>query len=314
MKRSNDVKHGKPKTGHGPNARSGSGKKLSKSSLSQSYLNQVWGNPTWRNSFISVAVILISIVYSQVTQMRESGSSLQKLLDLSCDNGACIKDLLRAGSRTLVASRRFEHGWKLFEIPRSMQIWTLDALRDPFIKNNLFKSRHLKTQRPLASEAFLAAHLALLRNSAESSSYDNSIQTMTLAIKKERQQRQLYLDLLPTYEDFKDYHPVSFSLRDLNSKFGANTYFYFLVSRRKAEIESEYKAFAQASDDFKGLVSYEEGGCTAMVYLMDSMNAHHTRHNTQYKYVSESKKFYLYASKTIPSGTELNTSYGDRAE
>jgi hypothetical protein len=220
----------------------------------------------------------------------------------------------------------------------------LDALRDPFIKKNLFGARHLKTQQPLTSKAFLAAHLAVLQSSRTRGSHDS------VAAK----QREIYLGLLPTYDDFKSHHPVLFGLRELSSKFGANSYFYYWVSRRKAEIESEYKAFSNVSSVFQEIVSFEDyvaarmsvqtrtfrsapldkldaspeelhlyrkhlgidlrEGSTAAIALVDALNAHHEQHTVEYKFIPETKKFYLYAAKDIPAGAELYTSYGDRAE
>ena len=52
--------------------------------------------------------------------------------------------------------------------------------------------------------------------------------------------------------------------------------------------------------------------CSAMVPLMDSIDGNHAKQNVQHKYVPETKKFFSYASKDIPSGTALFGSYGDR--
>jgi SET domain len=301
-------------------------------------------NQTKRYTLIGVAVVLVSILYRKNAQQSAIDRSLQSFLQLSCENGMCMKDLVGAVDRTLFAGRRLEQGWKLFEIPRSMQIWTLDALRDPFIKNNLFGARHLATHQPLASKAFLAAYVAVLLKSEPDEKQPDAA----------RKLRELYLELLPTYEDFKTHHPVTADLRELNSKLGANTYAYFMVSRRKAEIESEYKAFCYVSHAFKNKVTFEDyvaarlivqtrefhtgaldgsdasmqelelyskhlsidlnPGSSALVPIVDAMNAHHEKHNVHYKYVPESKKFYLYASKDIQAGAELLESYGDRAE
>jgi hypothetical protein len=304
-------------------------------------------DPSTRYSVVGVAIVLLSVLYGRITREPVAlESSLEYLLSLSCENGVCMKGLVNAVDRKLVATRRLEQGWKLFEVPRSMQIWTLDALRDPFIKKNLFGARHLKTQRPLSSKAFLAAHLSVLQVSKKHGNQESKATNEKL--------REIYLSLLPTYDDFKSHHPVLFDLRELSAKFGAYSYFYFLVSRRKAEIDSEYQAFCNVSSVFQEKVTFEDyvaarmsvqtrtfrsgpldeldasleelhlyrkhlgidlrEGSTAAVALMDALNAHHEQHNVQYKYIPESKKFYLYAAKDIPAGAELFTSYGDRAE
>jgi SET domain len=323
------------------------GKKPSKQTRVVSIVNSLTKDPSTKYTLIGVAIVLLSILYGHITKETELlNNSLQSFLSLSCEIGVCMKGLVNAVDRKLVAARRLEKGWKLFEVPRSMQIWTLDALRDPFVKKNLLGARHLKTQQPLASEAFLAAHLAEQRSAKSHRNHDSD------AIKHKL--RDMYLGLLPTYDDFKLHHPVLFDLRKLSSKFGSNSYFYFLVSRRKAEIQSEYKAFSNVSSIFQEKITFKDyvaarlsvqtrrfrstpldemdaspeelllykkhlgidlrEGSTAAVALMDALNAHHGRHNVQYKYIAESKKFYLYAAKDIPAGEELYISFGDRAE
>lgn len=321
------------------------GNKVAKQSQAVSFVDKLSRDPTSRYTLVGVVVVLFSILYGKFTNGKSSvlDTSLHRLLTLSCESGFCMKDLVSAVDRKLVAGRSLEQGWKLFEMPRSMQIWTLDALRDPFVKKNLFGARHLKTLRPLASKAFLAAYIALLKTSERGKSHDDATQIL----------RDVYLGLLPKYDDFK-YHPLTFDLREMKSKFGVYSYFYFLVSRRKEEIESEYKAFSHVSSIFREKVTFEEyltarlcvqtrafrsgpldghdasieeldlykkrlgidliEGSTAMVVLIDAMNAHHEEHNVQYKYIPESKKLYLYAMKDIQAGDELYISYGDRAE
>jgi hypothetical protein len=289
---------------------------------------------------MSVAVVLLSILYGRITQTTSINTSLKGLLALSCSKGVCLSDLLKANGNKLLAARRLEKGWKLMEIPRSMQISVLDALRDPFVRNNLHKARHPKTQQPLSRDAFLAAHLAVLVKTKETQQYDR--------------ERRIFLKLLPTFDDYHQYHPVTFDLRELTKTFGSHTYNYFLVARRKSEIESEYKGFCHASSEFKELISYKdyiaarlnvrtkalfdgplndldasqeelslykkhlgidikEGGST-MVLLMDAVDGHHQNPNTAYKYVPESKSFYVYAGVDIAAGQELSKPLEDRSE
>lgn len=325
----------------------GSGKKLSKSSMPRSTQDRIFGrDPTWKFSLTALAVVLFSILYGRMTQTLSIDTSLQGLLDLSCRNGVFMPDLLKANGNKLTAGRRLEKGWKLMEIPRSMQISVLDALRDPFVRNNLYEARHPKTQQPLSCDAFLAAHLAVLVKEEESIQND--------AHPKRDDARRLFLKLLPTFEDYNQYHPVTFDLRELTKTFGSHTYNYFLVARRKSEIESEYKGLCQASGQFKDLVTYKdyiaarlsvrtkalfdgplddldasqeelnlykkhlgidikEGGAT-MVFLMDAVDGHHQNQNTAYKYVPESKSFYVWAGVDIAAGQQLIKPLGDRSE
>ena len=257
-----------------------------------------------------------------------------------------MPDVLKANGNKLTAGRRLERSWKLMEIPRSMQITVLDALRDPFVRKHLYGGRHPKTQHPLSRDAILAAHLAVLIKHEESRSDDETPQ--------DDKARRLFLKLLPTFDHYNEFHPVTFDLRELTKTFGSHTYNYFLVARRKSEVESEYKGFCQASTEFKELVSYKEyiaarlnvrikalfdgplddldaspeeldlykkhlgidikqGGAT-MVFLMDSVDGHHQKQNTAYKYIPESKSFYVYAGYDIAEGQELIKPLGDRSE
>jgi hypothetical protein len=315
-------------------------KKLSKTSTFQELIiNQKY-------SLIGIGVVLLSILFGKSPTPQTHNSMLDGLVKNSCANGLCMEDLFQAnGGETLQSGRKLEQGWKLFEIPRSMQIWTLDALRDPFVKNNLFGAKHLKTNNPLSPDAFLAAHISVLRSKKQDIEQKNDMSA--------NPNQQMYLDILPTYDDYKKFHPVNFDLRELTSKHGPNSYLYFLVSRQKTEIESEYKSFTKLSSEFKDLVTYNdyvasrlnvqtkalnvaldgndatkeelelyrkhlgvdiEIYCSAIVPLIDSIDGNHAKQNVQHKYVPETKKFFLYASKDIPSGTQLYGSYGDRDE
>ena len=314
---------------------------------------------------VSLVVVLVSIVWNSVIQNKNAenhqrsisrqaadeqniylDSSLKSLVHLACQDGNCIEDkVLRAEGRTLFAGQKLGKHWELLNVPRDIQIWTLDALRDEFVKS-LTGARHSNTDKFLVEQAFLAAYLAILvkRNGAAQSSSPDRQRTVS----------SIYLENLPTYEDYKLYHPVTFDLRELNSLYGSHTQTYFLVSKRKEEIESEYKAFARVSSEFAKSLSYEEyvaarlnvqarafkagplsdqdappkelewykknigvdvqESVTVMVPILDAFNAHHKEQNVHWKYVPKSRKFVAYANKDIPEGAELFDTYGDRAE
>jgi len=307
---------------------------------------------------MSLVAVLASIVWKYMLMQKNDvivlnqhnvnlDSSLRSLVHLACQNSSCKKDMLHVEDRTLFSGRRLEKNWKLLEIPRDMQIWTLDAFRDQFVKTNLIGARHSKTNEFLVEQAFLAAYLAMLvkRNVATQNPFSDDRNHTTSSI---------YLENLPTYEDYKSHHPVTFGLKELDSLYGAHTHTYFLVSKRKEEIESEYKTFARVSSEFGNFVSYQdyvaarlnvqarafEAGplsdqdaplkelewykknfgidirekVTAMVPILDAFNSHHKERNVHYKYVPESKKYLAYASKNIKKGAELFDTYGERAE
>ena len=356
-KKSSSNNGGKPKRKHGVKY----GKSGEKSSLSLHHHDGVSGKI--RIGFvIGVIIVLSSIIWKFAVQndlnwlnnkrqfvnqqISNLDSPLKSLVRVTCENGNCGEDVLHTEERTLISGKTLEKNWKLFEIPRDMQIWTLDAFRDGFVKNKLIGARHSNTDAFLVEQAFLAAYLAML--------IKRNISAQQTSANHQQKKSSFYLDILPTYEDYESHHPVTFDLRELNSLYGAHTQTYFLVSKRKEEIESEYKAFVRISSEFSESISYKdyvaarlnvqargfEAGplsdqdaplkelewyrknfgvnirekVTAMVPILDGLNSHHIERNVQYKYVPESKKFLAYASKNIPKGAELFDTYGSRAE
>jgi len=274
-------------------------------------------------------------------------SPLKRLLHITCqNNGNCREDELHAEGGALFSGKRLEKNRKILEIPRDMQIWTLDCFRDEFVKNKLVEARHSDTNAFLVEQAFLAAYLAMLvkRNAAIQHTSSSHQKTSS----------SIYLNILPTYEDYKLHHPVTFDLKELNLLYATHTQTYFLVSKRKEEIESEYKAFVHVSSEFGDIITYKDyvtarlnvqargfeagplsdqdaqlkelewykknfgvdirGKVTAMVPILDGLNFHHNKRNVQYKYVPESRQFLAFASKNIKKGTELFGTYSDRAD
>ena len=304
---------------------------------------------------ISLIAVVTSILWKYVLIQKHDStittfnpdSSLESLVHLTCQNDNCNRDVLHAQNRVFFSGRRLDKKSKLLEVPRDMQIWSLDAFRDKFVKTNLIGARHSKTNNFLVEQAFLAAYLALLikRNVATHNPFDGDQNHTTSSI---------YLENFPTYDDYRLHHPVTFDLTELDELYGTHTHTYFLVSKRKEEIESEYKAFTRASSEFGNSISYQEyitarlnvqtrafeGGplndrdaplkeldwykkkfgvnikkkFTAMVPILDAFSSNDKEHNVQYHYNPESKKYVAYASNNIKRGTELVGTRGDRAE
>ena len=276
-------------------------------------------------------------------EIDDSKSDLERLVDLACREGSCEEGVLDATDRTLSAGRTLEKDTKLLEVPRSMQIWSLDAFRDNFINTNLAGARHLKTKALVVEQAYLAAYLALLVTNNVGSTQKTPM--------------SLYLQNLPTYHDYKNevYHPVTMDYDELNTLFGSESQTYCLVSKKRAEIESEYKAFVHKSTKFGETIDYEDyvaarlnvhtrafeaGPLTesdatgaelsqlkerfgvdirtrfaTMVPLLDAFNSHNEKEqNVRYKYNSRSNKFLAFASKDVAGGMELFDTLGNRAE
>lgn len=239
--------------------------------------------------------------------------------------------------RTLQAARPIRPGEILFEIPRHMQFWDLDALRDDFIHSELLHAKHKRTNNALATGAFLAAHLAMKLNKAnETNSKVEEVQAS-------------YLKLLPTAQEL-DHHPIFWKREDLIKALGGFSLNFAVVQNYVEMIESEYDAMTQVSERFKTLVTYDEykvsrvnvltrsfspgpvgmeenldeterelylsrldvdfsKGCHAMVPILDLLN-HHPNPNVVYNYNKEKRAFVISAKSYIHAGWELMDSYG----
>ena len=160
-------------------------------------------------------------------------------LSQACKVAHCHESL-RAVHRSFRATQRIEAEEKLFEVPRSMQIWDLDALRDPFIREHLFDVRHKLSGNHLGSEAFLAAYLALELNRIKFQ--HRNLDLLRLA----------YFDTLPTLEDFSD-HPV-FVGADKTGEFLGMSSAKSVWRAYRNMIVSEWEAFS-TSEDFTRLVT-----------------------------------------------------------
>jgi hypothetical protein len=160
----------------------------------------------------------------------------------ACKVAQCHESL-RAVKRTFVASKDIPTGEVLFRIPRSMQLWDLDALRDPFIRTHLFDAKHKVSGNAPGNEAFLAAYLAIemARSKHDYSSFDPA--------------RLAYFDVLPTYKELQG-HPFFTSYTEMFKNLGQSTAFNVFFSYRSMII-SEYDAFIAASPEFGELVSRE---------------------------------------------------------
>ena len=66
--------------------------------------------------------------------------------------------------RTQKAQQAIGPNQRVLVVPRKLQIWDLDALRDDFVQSELSQARHVYTNNPLHSGAFLAAYLARRAN------------------------------------------------------------------------------------------------------------------------------------------------------
>ena len=132
-------------------------------------------------------------------------------------------------------------GTILLNLPRELQIWDLDALRDHFVRNELWEARHGDTGNPLDGGAYLAAHLVRRRLVGEGR------WTREEEENPDPDPMLPYLELLPTYDELVQFHPALWSDAYLHEQLGQNTPPTALVRAFRDMIGSEYAALCAAS-------------------------------------------------------------------
>lgn len=248
--------------------------------------------------------------------------------------------------RTLQAARPVRPGEIVAEIPRSLQIWDLDALRDEFVQTQLLPARHPRTENRLSSGAFLAAYVALQFFKVQ----PNEVKNPTASVSELDPTRKAYYEALPTLEELSD-HPLFGSQQELVEMLGPKSHSLAVVSAYHEIVNSEYQALAEASPTFADAISeinytmarvwvltrtFSPGptavqqeflddderdriashvstdlskGCHAMVPILDLLN-HHPNPNVAYSYNLDKRAFVITAERKIPSGFEIYDSYG----
>ena len=172
---------------------------------------------------------------------------IEELVSQACEQPSVYcHESLKVVGRSLRATEPIQPSTKLFEIPRSMQIWDLDAYRDPFIRKHLFKASHKISGNRMGSEAFLAAYLALQIKQAEMN--PSNFDPLRLA----------YLRSLPTIEDFLNYHPILFDKDQVISALGPRSMAHSVLQGYRNMVKSEYDGFGVASAEFLNTISKDE--------------------------------------------------------
>lgn len=211
--------------------------------------------------FIPVFIALVAIILSKKSTPSEVSETEQPqeeeqeetwarpdpriafFLAQACKVARCHESL-QAVNRTFVATKDIPVGELIFKIPRSMQLWDLDALRDPFVRTQLFEAKHKVSGNAPGNEAFLAAYLAIemARSKQDYTSFDPV--------------RLAYFDMLPTHQELQG-HPFFTSYTEMFKNLGRSTAFNVFFSYRSMII-SEYDAFSAASSAFGDIVSRED--------------------------------------------------------
>jgi hypothetical protein len=280
-----------------------------------------------------VGVLIVAIGVGVLwNAMDAADPRIRSFLSLACRTAYCARFVVPT-RRTLQAARPIRAGERLVEIPRSVQFWDLDAMRDDFVRDQLFAARHARTNNRLASGAFLAAWLALQQ----------------LLLENETDPvRKSYLETLPSVDELS-HHPILWEEDELREALGSHSFNFAVAQSYREMVESEYEAFAMASTPFAlqvnatiytaarinvlsrsfspGPLGLEEldaeemelyktqlgvdfsKGCHAMVPILDLLN-HHPHPNVAYTYNKEKRAFVISSKTKIPSSWELMDSYG----
>ena len=168
------------------------------------------------------------------------------LVSQACQEGVYCHESLKVVGRTLRATTPIEMGTKLFEIPRSMQIWDLDAYRDPFVRTHLFKASHKISGNRMGTEAFLAAYLALEMKRAKTnpSNFDPL--------------RLTYFESLPSLKEFQKFHPILADKDSMTEILGPKSMAHSVLQGYRNMVRSEYDGFVAASSEFSNTISKDE--------------------------------------------------------
>lgn len=177
-------------------------------------------------------------------------------------------------------------GELVMRLPRPLQIWDLDALRDGFIQTEFLGMSdaaavtHRETGNPLDSGAYLAVHLIrLMHGLRRGECNDSDVQECKQPsssdwtnMKQYEQKMYLlepYLEMLPARhydttaksgsatKDAHD-HPLTWPKSTLESLFPKYTHTYDLIVHYRRMIQSEYDALGQASKLFAQNVDFSE--------------------------------------------------------
>jgi hypothetical protein len=267
----------------------------------------------------------------------------------AADDAVFCHPALIPSRRTQRATKRIKSGEVILVVPRHLQLWDLDALRDPFIRSELLSAR-LTNGDALPNAAFLAAHLAQKRKLATHQHSDvNSIL------------RNYLTEVLPSYNDYVAFHPILWPEDELVSALGpySSTFSHVMMFRRL--VHDEYDAFTRVSSDFLQFIDRSEyltarlhvltrsfgtgplpvttsgsehpsqfttseiemyqkvGGLTlehgshAMVPVLDLYD-HHASPNVGFSYDAGREGFVISAIASIAPGFEVMDSYGKRTD
>jgi len=147
-------------------------------------------------------------------------------------------------------------------LPRHLLIWDLDAMRDLWIRHNLFPARHMNTGNTLDSGAFLAAFL--LRKKLLASGVRLEEEKHPEEGSSSKDERLLeFFEALPSFHDLqnmngKHSHPTLWPEDTVVALFGKLTPTSILIKGYRNMMHSEYIAFCDVSSEFQTHMTRED--------------------------------------------------------
>lgn len=232
---------------------------------------------TLRASGILVIAIIAAAVWNWIDELPaavDADSVTRSFLQHICKDPDvhCHASLVPA-RRTQKAIQKIPTNDRVLQIPRRLLILDIDALRDPFVREQLFAPLQRKGKRegeanppdtannnkkgePIVNAAaFLAAHLARLQtNSTARAALDPILQE--------------YLDtVLPTYDHYAVFHPVLWSDAEFKDYLPLYSSTWTAVQGFKSMIAREYQTFTDRSPLWADQVS-KQGYTAARLAVM----------------------------------------------
>jgi hypothetical protein len=246
-----------------------------------------------RASFVvGVASILYAYLwyppYENAAAHRQVDEFWKKLCssEVYCDPG-----LMATQGRLVKTSRNLPRGTTILQVPKQLTFWDLDALRnEEFVQRELFFDKNsLTTMKKRSGATYLAAYLAKLwkevsdqatnsttieddekqnRNTPRSASLLFSTVSMPPMFKH-------WFQVLPTYEDFRQFHPVLWTDEELARRLGKETTAYQYVILWKEMYYDDYYDLANASATFQNEISLERYLQARLIVTTRSLKVSH---------------------------------------
>jgi SET domain len=249
-----------------------------KSKSNNKSLSSSWKNATssQRTTAYGVVVLLIAIamgLWWNSTLQRDIDPSIAAFWQSACSHAWCGK-MLQPTRRTLQAARPIRVGETLVKIPRTLQVWELDAIRSDMVQEEqLLQARHELTGHSLAGGAYVAAYMAVEQQRLMGMATNETLANGTLpSLSKEDKVWASYFASLPTYEQLKETHPILMSRSDLKSMLGHHSWNFVVVVMYQEMVQSEYQALSAKSALFASQVSREQYQTSRIHVLTRSFN------------------------------------------